>query len=44
MMYSIINLFGSYFSTNIFGYVLMHIFLLAFLATVPVIIMSFFRK
>lgn len=44
MIWSMISLFGSFFSTGIFQYVLMHIFALAFLATIPIIVMSFFRR
>lgn len=44
MIWSMIGLLGSFFSTGIFQYVLVHIFALAFLATVPIIIWGFFRR
>lgn len=44
MLTSIIPLFESYLSSGIFNYVLRYIFALAFLATVPIIIMSCFRR
>lgn len=42
MIWYIIDLYASF--TPMFSYVLNHIFLLAFIATVPFIIMGFFRR
>ena len=44
MLYDVIDLLAAYFDGGIFNYVLRYIVALAFLATVPTIIRSFFRE
>lgn len=44
MLYGVIDLLAAYFDGGIFNYVLRYIVALAFLATVPTIIRSFFTR
>lgn len=44
MLNAVIRLFGAYFDGGIFNYVLRYIVALAFVATVPIIIRSFFKE
>lgn len=44
MLYGVIDLLGCYFDGGIFNYVLRYIVALAFVATVPIILRSFFTR
>lgn len=44
MIFDVIPLLGAFFSSGIFEYVLVHILSLAFIATVPIIIISLFWR